>query len=267
MNYAALNVEEFGSDYEGLLECEPVFANDGTALRFRLRSGQDRAATGSHYTPDDLVQPLIRHSLDHLIAECVKAKDPEVSLLDLRIADIACGSGHALLAAARRIATKLAEIRTGEEQPSPPAYRAALRDAIRHCIYGVDINPLAVELCKVALWLEAHIPGEPLSFLDHHVKCGNAIVGFVHANELGEGVPMEAFKRQPGDDKDIATLFRGRNREELKAANQQVLDFTPGLEGHIQTVRAEWRSVSDLPESTPAQIEFKKQRFAGFTRT
>ena len=264
VNYAALNVEEFGSVYEGLLEYEPVFSNHGSRLEFEFRYGQERAATGSHYTPDDLVQPLIRHSLDHLIAECVNAEEPESALLDLRVADIACGSGHALLVAARRIATKLAEIRTGEEQPSPPAYRAALRDAIRHCIYGVDINPLAVELCKVALWLEAHIPGEPLSFLDHHIKCGNAIVGFVHANELGEGVPMEAFKRLPDDDKDIATVFRKKNRDELKAAEQQILDFTPGLGDHIQTLREEWQSISDLPEKTPAQVDIKKQRFASF---
>ena len=119
------------------------------------------------------------------------------TLLDLRVADIACGSGHILLVAARRIAIELAVVRTGEEQPSPLAYRVALRDAIRHCIYGVDINPLAVELCKVALWLEAHIPGQPLNFLDHHVKCGNAIVGFAHHEELGQGVPTEAFKTLP----------------------------------------------------------------------
>ena len=75
-------------------------------LRFGFRRGDQRAATGSHYTPDDLVQPLIRHSLDHLIAERLDDDDPEAALLDLRVADIACGSGHILLAAARRIATE-----------------------------------------------------------------------------------------------------------------------------------------------------------------
>lgn len=95
-----------------------------------MQAGDERAATGSHYTPDDLVQPLIKHSLDHLIAERLKTPNPEGALLDLRIADIACGSGHILLAAARRIATDLAITRTGEEQPSPSAYRTALRDVI-----------------------------------------------------------------------------------------------------------------------------------------
>ena len=265
VNYAALNVEEFGSVYEGLLEYQPEFVGEGRELRFQFRRGDERAATGSHYTPDDLVQPLILHSLDHLITARLKAKDPEAALLDLRVADIACGSGHILLAAARRIATELAIVRTGEEQPSPPAYRAALRDAIRHCIYGVDVNPLAVELCKVALWLEAHIPGQPLNFLDHHIKCGNAIVGFARQEELAKGVPTEAFKTLPGDDKEVAAGYRKWNKENLKHRRQVSLDFAPELSGRLDAVLEEWRLLSALPEETPDQIATKKERFAAFT--
>ena len=88
--------------YEGLLEYDPVFINHGNTIEFGFAQGDERAATGSHYTPDDLVQPLIKHSLDYLIAERLKAPNPETALLDLRVADIACGSGHILLAAARR---------------------------------------------------------------------------------------------------------------------------------------------------------------------
>ena len=266
VNYAALNVEEFGSVYEGLLEYEPEFTGEGCELRFRFRRGDERATTGTHYTPDDLVQPLIQHSLDHLIAERREADDPEAALLDLRVADIACGSGHILLAAARRIATELAVVRTGEEQPSPPSYRAALRDTIRHCIYGVDMNPLAVELCKVALWLEAHIPGRPLNFLDHHIKCGNAIVGFARREELGQGVPTEAFKTLPGDDKQVAAAYRKKNKEDLKHQMQVLLDFTPELRSHLDAVLEEWQSLSALPEKTPAQIDGKKERFAAFAQ-
>ena len=108
VNYAALNVEEFGSVYEGLLEYKPAFHVHGNDIEFAFEQGDERAATGSHYTPDDLVQPLIKHSLDYLIGERLKAPDPEAALLDLRVADITCGSGHILLAAARRIATELA---------------------------------------------------------------------------------------------------------------------------------------------------------------
>ena len=266
VNYAALNVEEFGSVYEGLLEYEPEFTGEGCELRFGFRQGDERAATGSHYTPDDLVQPLIRHSLDHLIAERLKADDPEAALLDLRVADIACGSGHILLAAARRIATELAVVRTGEEQPSPPSYRAALRDAIRHCIYGVDLNPLAVGLCKVALWLEAHIPGQPLNFLDHHIKCGNAIVGFARREELGQGVPTEAFKTLPDDDKKVAAAYRSKNKEDLKNQVQRTLDFSPNLRRRLHAVLDEWRSLSALPEETPKQVDAKKERFLTFVQ-
>ena len=266
VNYAALNVEEFGSVYEGLLEYEPEFTGEGHELHFGFRQGDDRATTGSHYTPDDLVQPLIRHSLDHLIAERLQADDPEAALLELRVADIACGSGHILLAAARRIATALAVVRTGEEQPSPPAYRAALRDTIRRCIYGVDLNPLAVELCKVALWLEAHIPGQPLNFLDHHVKCGNAIVGFARREELGQGVPTAAFKTLPGDDKEVAAAFRRKNKGDLQHQTQASIDFTPELRGHLEAILEAWQSLSALPEQTPAQIDAKKERFAAFSQ-
>lgn len=270
VNYAALNVEEFGSVYEGLLEYEPVFIRTGSSVEFAFALGDERAATGSHYTPDDLVQPLIKHSLDYLIADKLKEANPEKALLSLRVADISCGSGHILLAAARRIATELAVIRTGEEQPSPIAFRTAVRDVICNCIYGVDLNPLAVELCKVALWLEAHIPGQPLNFLDHHIKCGNAIVGFARRDELERGVPDEAFATMPGDDKEIAASFRKRNKEERiyyekKIEKPDSLAFTPEVEKHLSEVLKGWRTIAALPERNPAEIEAKKKRYQEFS--
>lgn len=260
VNYGALNVEEFGSVYEGLLEYEPVILPDGAQTTFAFKQGDERANTGSHYTPDELVQPLIKHSLDHLIAERLKAKDPEAALLSLRVADVACGSGHILLAAARRIGQELAVVRTGEDQPSPLAMRTAVRDVIRHCIYGVDLNPLAVELCKVALWLEAHVPGEPLSFLDHHIKCGNAIVGYVRREDIeARGVPDEAFATMPGDDKEIAAALRKRNKDER--AGQTKLKFDPEVERQLDEALKGWKGLDALPEHTPEQVEAKRQRF------
>ena len=260
VNYGALNVEEFGSVYEGLLEYEPVILPDGAQTTFAFKQGDERANTGSHYTPDELVQPLIKHSLDHLIAERLKAKDPEAALLSLRVADVACGSGHILLAASRRIGQELAIVRTGEDQPSPLAMRTAVRDVIRHCIFGVDLNPLAVELCKVALWLEAHVPGEPLSFLDHHIKCGNAIVGYVRREDIeSRGVPDEAFVTMPGDDKEIAAALRKRNKDER--AGQTKLKFNPEVERQLDEALQGWKGLDALPEHTPEQVEAKRQRF------
>jgi hypothetical protein len=268
VNYAALNVEEFGSVYEGLLEFEPVFLRTGSKVEFAFAQGDERAATGSHYTPDDLVQPLLKHSLDHSIAEKLKEKDKVTALLSLRVADIACGSGHILLAAARRIATELAVVRTGEEQPSPGAFRAAIRDVIRECIYGVDLNPLAVELCKVALWLEAHSPGEPLNFLDHHIKCGNAIVGYAHQEEMERGVPDEAFVTVGGDDKDVAAAFRRKNKTEREdfARGQKKVNLAPELKAQLDAILSRWREISGLPEHNPAEIEAKKKHYEAFTQ-
>jgi len=268
VNYGALNVEEFGSVYEGLLEYSPVFMIDEKRIEFAFAEGDERATTGSHYTPDDLVQPLIKHSLDYLIVEKLKDPQPEQALLSLRVADISCGSGHILLAVARRIATELAIVRTGEEQPSPTAFRAAVRDVIRECIYGVDLNPLAVELCKVALWLEAHTPGQPLNFLDHHIKCGNAIVGFSHREELERGVPDEAFATMPGDDKKVAAEFRKRNKKERSHKGQiTVDDIAPEIQKQFDTILSRWQEVSKLPEKTPKDIETKKQRYFDFTQS
>ena len=285
VNYGALNVEEFGSVYQGLLEFEPQVTLIEGKWHFAFAQGDARAATGSHYTPDELVQPLIKHSLDHLIEQRLKdarskieatpkhlhtssfiIQTSEAALLSLRVADISCGSGHILLAAARRIATELAIIRTGDDQPSPAAFREAIRDVIRHCIYGVDLNPLAVELCKVALWLEAHTPGEPLNFLDHHIKCGNAIVGFVTRDELEKGIPDEAFKTLPGDDKDIAAAFRKTNKTEraYHKAGQQSL--SPDLRSKCQTLATDLAGIASLPETTPAEIAEKKSRYEKLQR-
>src|SRR5690606_25299560 len=193
-------------------EYEPVVEQ----ATFRLKKGDDRSSSGSHYTPEELVKPLITHSLDNIIADKLKEADPEKALLSITVCDVACGSGHILLAAARRIGFELAKIRSGEDQPTPSVLRIAIRDVIKNCIYGVDLNPLAVELCKVALWLEAHDPGEPLNFLDHHIKNGNAIIGLAHCQELQHGIASEAFKALSGDEKTIAAAFKKRNEAERK---------------------------------------------------
>jgi N-6 DNA Methylase len=175
-DYRNLGVEELGSVYESLLELHPEV--NVPAARFNLRlGGSERRATGSHYTPPAILKRVLDFALQPAIARALAAADPEAALLDLRVLDPACGSGHFLIAAAHRIARAVATVRTGEPEATPLEVRHALREVVARCLYGVDVNPMAVELCRVALWLETLQPGKPLSFLDHHIRAGDSLLG------------------------------------------------------------------------------------------
>ena len=267
VNYAALNVEEFGSIYEGLLDFDASISQSGPRLAFAFVRGDDRGRTGSHYTPEELVQPLIEHALQPLIADCLKGSDGEARLLDLKICDDACGSGHILLNAARRVALELARLRTKADNPDPASYRKALREVIEHCIYGVDANPQAVRLCKVALWLESHNPGESLGFLDHHIKCGDSLVGLTQASELLEPIPEAAFAARDGDDKDWATELRKTHKKELAEAGvkQALLDWRSQLGDSLKLVVETLKTIAAMPDSNPEQSELKKQTYLHVT--
>lgn len=262
VNYGALNTEEFGSVYEGLLEYAPQILPENKGFKFVFAQGSERSSTGTHYTPDELAQPLIKHSLDYVIAERLKEQDKEKALLSIRVCDVAAGSGHILLNAARRIGFELARVRTGEDQPSPAAYRSGIRDAIKNCIYGIDKNPLAVELCKVSLWLEAHVPGEPLNFLDHHIKCGDSIIGLAHQEELLKGIATEAFNKVAGDDPDVVKRLSKQNREEIKHKKQLPLKFEQTLTDDVKNVTVLLDKLSSMPEATPEQVEAKRKEYA-----
>lgn len=278
VNYGGLDVEEFGSVYEGLLELKleinKVEGSDNYSVNWQKQAGGREFQ--SHYTPEELVQPLIKHSLEYLIEDIlllysqkkVNKENTRTALLKLKVCDVACGSGHILLSAARRIALAVARVLTDEEQPNPLSIRKAMKDVVRNCIYGVDKNPLAVELCKIALWLEAYNPGEPLNFLDHHIKCGDAIVGLAHRSELEKGIADESFKTLEVDDKDIAKTWRDKNIKERKerVANtvQLKAEFEKSTENSVQEAMAEYRSFNHLPETTPDEIESKEKAYNKF---
>ncbi len=217
VNYRDLNVEELGSVYESLLDLHPALRREGGPPRFELVEGSERKTTGSYYTPPPLVAELIKSALEPVIVRALveggTPSEKRQRLLALKVCDAAAGSGHFLLAAARRIGREVARLDAGEAEPDIRALRAALRDVIAHCIYGVDLNPLAVDLCRLALWIEGHVPGQPLTFLDHRIKCGNSLVGATpHAVEAG--LPDEAFAPLSGDDRAFASGIKRRNRTE-----------------------------------------------------
>jgi hypothetical protein len=165
VDWRNMGSEELGSVYESLLELQPELNVREGLFALNVLSGNERKTSGSYYTPTSLVNCLLDSSLEPVLEAALNERDPEAALLRLKVVDPACGSGHFLTAAAHRMARRLAIVRTGNEEPAPADVRRALRDVIGHCIYGVDVNEMAVELCKVSLWMEAVEPGRPLSFL------------------------------------------------------------------------------------------------------
>jgi hypothetical protein len=213
VDYRNLGPEELGSVYEALLELQPELNADAGTFELKVVGGSERKTTGSYYTPASLISELLDSALEPIIQEALRQEDAQAALLGLKVCDPACGSGHFLIAAAHRIAQRLAEARTGDPEPAPEATRAALRDVISHCIYGVDVNPMAVELCKVNLWLESLDPGRPLSFLDHRIQIGNSLLGATPAL-IEAGIPDAAFKPIEGDEKKFASSLKKQNRQE-----------------------------------------------------
>lgn len=215
VNWRDMGPEELGSVYESLLELVPRIADEGRTFGF-AQAEQGRATarkeSGSYYTPDSLVQALLDVSLEPVIRDTLSRnpQNPARALLGITVVDPACGSGHFLLAAARRIATHLARIRA-QGTPSAHEYREALRTVVGSCIYGVDLNPMAVELCRVALWMEAIVPGRPLSFLEAHIRHGNALIGAT-PELLEAGLPDDAWEAVEGDDKPTASRLKKANK-------------------------------------------------------
>ena len=217
VDFRNLGSEELGSVYESLLELRAEIDIDRTTFRLVTVAGNERKTTGSYYTPSPLISRLLDDALDPVLDEAERAADPAAALLALRVLDPACGSGHFLIAAAHRIAGRLASVRCGGAEPSPDDLREALRDVIGRCVHGIDINPMAVELCKVSLWLEANMPGHPLGFLDHHIVVGNSLLGTT-PELLDAGVPDAAFKQLTGDDKEWVKTLRRANKTERDRA-------------------------------------------------
>jgi len=264
VNYAALDVEELGSVYESLLDNAPQVVWDGGKWVLSFARSAERKKTGSYYTPDELVALVLKEALDPVVERKLKeaGEDPkaqEEALLSLKVIDPAAGSGHFLLGAARRLGRRLAQIRTGEEEPSPEAYRQAVRDVVRNCLYAVDLNPLAVELCRVALWMESHVPGRPLSFLDHRVKVGNSLVGVLDPGALARGIPKEAYEPKAGDEKEVAKGARKANEMALKGFQDLFqADFSPGKE---EDWAGDLEKLARRPEDTPEQVAAKAREY------
>ena len=172
----------------------------------------ERKATGSFYTPEYIVKHLVKNTLapliDPMMEEAIWSddlrKDLLKKLLSLKVLDPAMGSGHFLVEATDYIAREIIhakEIARHEDLESEDIAENdihwARREVVRNCIYGVDLNPMAVELAKLSLWLTTVASNKPLSFLDHHLRCGNSLIG----------AELDKLATLPGGEKEQTPLW------------------------------------------------------------
>jgi hypothetical protein len=265
INWRDMKTEELGSVYESLLEIRPYLAADGSFTLGSGAKGNARKTSGSYYTPDSLVETLLDSALDPVLdraeANAEGGEGKADAILALKVIDPACGSGHFLLGAARRMAERVATLR----DPDAPDRQAALREVVSRCIHGVDRNPMAVELAKVALWIESVTPGQPLGFLDANIRCGDALLGVFDLAVLDEGVPDEAYKPLTGDSKPAAKYYALQNKAARKGQGQ--FDWATGT-GAMPPARlaTTLSTVRRMTEDTVGQVERKRAAFAEWER-
>lgn len=302
VDFRSLSVREFGTIYEGLLESSLslaatdltvdsagawVPAKQGDVVEvsagnpyFHTSSGE-RKATGSYFTPKFVVDHLVEQAIDPTLTEhlariksyLVEGDHARASaeFFDYRVADLAMGSGHFLVAAVDRIE---AHMRAFLAEPSSQVsgvieelsrLRAAAKEALgrdeaaieeiedasllrrqiaRRCVYGVDVNPLAVELSRLALWIHTFVPGLPMSSLDHGLICGNSLTGI---GSIDEALDTLIPQRSAG----MRTLFDDEIEAGLLASRELLLDAANAAEAN----KAEVRNAAALARKARAAAE------------
>jgi len=284
ISYIELDVDEIGSIYESLLEYIPrvlskqeeIEESKKNKSRSKSRTipaktffldprGTSRKTTGTYYTHPGLVNALIESALKPVLEDKLKQagqkkEEQEKALLALKVCDPACGSAAFLIAATEYLGEQLAKIRIQDDYPDDFILRHARRDVLRHCIYGVDINPMAVELAKVSLWLAAATNDQPLNFLDHRIKCGNSLIGAT-PELIEKGIPPEAYTPVEGENKETAKSRMKTAREYLKRKEKHEVKYKDQLslgsiskQSKLQVLKI--RDLSEeYDENTPVETE------------
>ncbi len=297
VDFRSLGVREFGVIYEGLLESGLSVAGQplkvgANGLYVPLEEGEEavvqvgefymhnasgqRKSTGTYFTKDFLVEHLLNHSLEPALEAHLQRldemsdRDAEAVFFDFRIADIAMGSAHFLVAAVdhteRRLSAYLTErelrgveeeldglqakalrATEGEELQVFIDDRALLRRQIaRRCIYGVDLNPLAVQLARLSLWTHTFVPGLPLSFLDHNLVCGNSLVGVATVEEAAKVLDLTRDK--------LLSYIAGEKVEVMWKVLQRLGRLADSDAREIREARTAQRELDEL--SAPQQAIF-----------
>jgi hypothetical protein len=250
--YRDLGVEQLGAVYETLLDYEPRVERGVVSLQ---RGSGVRKATGTFYTPQPIAEYLVRRTLDPLVRDATPDR-----ILQLRIVDPAMGSGAFLVAACRFLATayESALIRAGGCHPTDigEAERVAMRRTIaERVLYGVDLNPMAVQLARLSLWLTTLAADRPLSFLDHRLQVGDSLLGtwlsrLRHAPSTGRRRSRDGSTLPLFGDADVARALR------------DALPIRFSLEGvpndTVEQVRAKERALAGLSAPSSALARWKR---------
>jgi hypothetical protein len=193
--YGDLGVEQLGAIYERVLDRVPADASLEPRVPAAAPSVSRRKTTGSFYTPSALAEYLVRRTLAPLLED-----RPAAAILELRVVDPAAGSGAFLVAACRYLALAYEDALVREQVYRPGDIDARARAAFRRtiaqrCLYGVDLNPMAVQLARLSMWLATLSPDLPLTFLDHRLRAGNSVVG-ASLDDLARQAPGRGRRRE-----------------------------------------------------------------------
>ena len=232
----------------------------------------ERKATGSYYTPDYIVQYIVEQTVGPVLAERTapfRKPDGKITdeaglaqaILGINCLDPAMGSGHFLVAAAEYIARYVVGLglgadegrKTKDDVSAEPELAYWRRRVAQACIYGVDLNPLAVELAKLSLWLATVSKDKPLSFLDHHLRCGNSLIG-ARVADLPLGLaPVEQVAKERKAAYKAQEAAR-KKEEAARAAGQITMLDDSAFAGAMHTASGMMRLIEDLGSETLADV-------------
>ena len=258
IDYKGLGERHLGTVYEGLLEYKFSLANGKVVLQ---NDKGERKATGAYYTPDYIVKYIVENTLTPILKEIDEKVKKEYKgekddsfakeVLKLNICDPAMGSGHFLVEAVQYLADEIAyhpttELKTpkGETEDEINYWK---RKVVESCIYGVDIKELAVELAKLSLWLKTVDKSQPLNFLDHHLRCGNSLIG-ARINDLN-----------------YLPLSKGKQKKSVEQSTQLAFFDISQFKTDITEVIKGFHAIEEIPSEKLSDIKTKEMTFKKLT--
>ncbi len=258
VDYRDLAERHLGTIYEGLLEyhLEASTTEPGWTVAL-LDDRGERKATGSYYTPDYIVKYIVEATVGPMLRKAVEGASSDekkvAAVLEVNVLDPSMGSGHFLVEVTEYIARFLVELGVTPEDEAGEALDAASelaywkRRVAQSCVYGVDLNPLAVDLAKLSLWLATVAKDRPLSFLDHHLRTGNSLVGG-RISDLQPGGAKKRKKKAKDDGAQLSMLEDDAFRQSMSTAVSNIWLIEESSADTVEDVKEQERLYARLRE-------------------